>query len=156
MGTIIAPEAEVEFKDGSRFKGAVCAKKIAVQDDVTILHHSSAMPLPAAVVLELEAGDNFLAAIAETYELQQNYPNPFNPATTIRFALPEPGEITLKIYDPSGRLVKTLVSSYMGAGYHNVIWNSTNDTGNRVASGLYFYELKSGNFRQVRKMLLLK
>ncbi len=89
--------------------------------------------------------------IPTRYELSQNYPNPFNPSTTINFALPKSGSVTLKVYDILGRLVTTLISSDMKAGYHNINFNATN-----LASGVYFYELKAGDFVSVKKLMLLK
>jgi hypothetical protein len=104
------------------------------------------------------------AAAVTSYELAQNYPNPFsqiprfagNPSTTIRFALPEAGEVSLKIYDVTGQLVQTLVDGVVEAGRHQVVWDGTNQHGVQVASGVYFYQLRAGEFKQVRKMSLLR
>ncbi len=102
-------------------------------------------------------------ALPKTYTLAQNYPNPFNPNTTIKFALPEAGRVTLKIYNVAGQLVNTLVNENIAAGYHNVVWNGKNSSGQFVASGLYFYHLKASpsassaqGFERVRKMILMK
>jgi hypothetical protein len=91
--------------------------------------------------------------------LDQNFPNPFNPITTIRFGLPEPSQVSLKIFDMLGREVVTLINKELSAGYHNYEWN-----GARLASGMYIYRLtaasSNGNtpqhFIQVKKMMLLK
>jgi hypothetical protein len=91
-----------------------------------------------------------------SYQLEQNYPNPFNPTTTIRFALPEAAEVNLKIYDVAGQLVQTLVGGVVEAGRYQVVWDGTNQNGLEVASGVYFYQLRAGEFRQVRKMSLLR
>ncbi len=91
-----------------------------------------------------------------SYELAQNYPNPFNPSTTIRFALPEAAEVSLKIYDIAGQLVQTLVGGVIEAGRHQVVWDGTNQHGVLVASGIYFYQLRAGAFKQVRKMSLVR
>ncbi len=85
------------------------------------------------------------------YILAQNYPNPFNPETTIRFYLPQSGPTMLTIYDVRGRIVKRLLENNMTAGPHSLHVNAR-----ELASGVYFYELKSGNFRQVKKMMILK
>jgi hypothetical protein len=90
-------------------------------------------------------------SIPDKYELSQNHPNPFNPVTEIRFGLPEAGFTTMKIYNINGQLVKTLIEQNMDAGYHN-----TSFGGNDISSGIYFYELTSANFRQLKRMLLLK
>ncbi len=156
LGTIIAPNAEVGLKRGSRFKGAICAQTIRVQSDVVVLHHSSSTALPAPLALNFQKLGDFSNAVINEYELEQNYPNPFNPTTTIRFALPAAGETSLKVFDIQGRLVKTIISGYLEAGRYDFQWNSTDDSEQRVASGVYFYELQAADFRQVKKMLLLK
>jgi uncharacterized delta-60 repeat protein len=90
------------------------------------------------------------------FVLSQNYPNPFNPTTRIEFTLAKSGFVTLKIYDLGGRVVRTLVSQQLSAGYKSVTWDGKNQDGNDAASGVYFYELKVGDFSQSKKMLLLK
>lgn len=94
--------------------------------------------------------------IPETYELEQNYPNPFNPVTRIQFALPRPGEVSLVIYNSLGQKVRTLVSEYREAGYHILTWDASNDDGQKVGSGMYFYVVNAGEFWAVKKMILLK
>jgi len=88
--------------------------------------------------------------------LAQNYPNPFNPVTTIRFSSSREGHIELTVYDVKGRRVSTLVDRKMQAGRHAVSWNGTNDSGNSVASGIYFYRLKMRDKVLTRKMVLLR
>ncbi|MCK5407328.1 MAG: T9SS type A sorting domain-containing protein, partial [Candidatus Krumholzibacteria bacterium] len=91
------------------------------------------------------------------YSLGQNYPNPFNPSTTIGFTVAQSGHVTLKIYDVAGRLVRTLVDERRRPGtVYSSKWDGRNDSGERVASGVYFYKLVAGNFTQVRKLVLLK
>jgi hypothetical protein len=96
------------------------------------------------------------AAAVTSYELMQNYPNPFNPSTKISFALPEAAAVSLKIYDIAGQLVQSLVDGVMEAGRHQVVWDGTNQHGVKVASGVYFYQLRAGEFKQVRKMSLVR
>jgi hypothetical protein len=86
-----------------------------------------------------------------TYSLAQNYPNPFNPATTINYTLEKPGLVTLKVYDLLGSLVTTLVNEEKSAGEHTVNFNAAN-----LTSGLYFYQITSGDFNSVKKMMLVK
>jgi len=101
-------------------------------------------------------------AAPERIALYPVYPNPFNPSTTINFAMPEAGNVTLRIYSLTGQLVKTLVDGKMRAGRHNVSWNGRDQAGAVVASGIYFYQLvaqkESGEaaFTQVRRMVLVK
>lgn len=102
-----------------------------------------------------EAGET-AEALPETFELRQNYPNPFNPSTTISFALPEAREVSLVIFNSYGQLVKQLVASEMAAGQHEVEWDATDDNGRRVASGVYLYILKAGDFVSQRKLVLMK
>jgi hypothetical protein len=94
--------------------------------------------------------------IPQEFKLSQNYPNPFNPSTVIEFTLPKYQRVSLVIYDILGRIVKTLVNEERHAGQHRVTWNSTNNLGTSVSSGVYFYELKTNEMRQVRKMMLLR
>jgi len=85
------------------------------------------------------------------YELSQNYPNPFNPSTTIRYAVPAAGSVALKVYNMLGQVVMTLVDAHQNAGSYVVVFDAS-----RLASGVYFYQLKTDNFSNVKKMLLLK
>ncbi|MCP4545011.1 MAG: T9SS type A sorting domain-containing protein [bacterium] len=89
--------------------------------------------------------------------LLRNYPNPFNPYTTIAFALAAQGPVRLAVYDISGRLVKTLIADDVrSAGRHEAVWNSRDERGRPVASGIYFYRLEVGNWQDEGKMILLK
>jgi len=93
--------------------------------------------------------------------LGQNYPNPFNPDTWLPYALSKSAEVTVKIYDVDGRLVRTLSIGQKPAGIYDTkglaaYWNGRNDTGEKVSSGLYFYKLSAGQFAQVKRMVILK
>lgn len=89
------------------------------------------------------------------FELRQNYPNPFNPSTNIRYNLPESNFITLTIYNSSGQKVRTLVNSNQSSGNHTIEWDSRNDNGVLVSSGIYYYRLNVGNEKVLsRKMIL--
>jgi serine protease AprX len=95
------------------------------------------------------------------FSLEQNYPNPFNPVTTIRFKvkgerLKAPTPTSLKIYNILGQLVRTIVDEPKSAGEYEVVWDGKNERGEEMASGIYFYRLKAGDFTETRKMLLLK
>lgn len=89
--------------------------------------------------------------ILETFDLSQNYPNPFNPVTTISWQLPVGSHQVLKIFDVLGNEVATLVDEYRGAGRYEVTFD-----GSGLASGLYIYQLRAGNFTSTKKMMLLK
>jgi hypothetical protein len=86
-----------------------------------------------------------------TYALSQNYPNPFNPSTTINFDLPTDGNVSLKLYDMSGKEVATLVNEVRSAGYYSVNFNAS-----QLTSGVYFYTISADNFTATKKMLLVK
>jgi hypothetical protein len=96
------------------------------------------------------------SALPDNFTLDQNFPNPFNPTTQIRFGIPEAGNVTLKIYNSVGQLVKTLVDGNMSEGYHQATWDATDNTGSKLSSGVYIYRITAGTFAQVNKMLLLK
>jgi len=90
------------------------------------------------------------------YVLHQNYPNPTNPSTTIRYALPEEGRITLSIFNVSGQQVRTLVNEWQQAGTHAVHWDGKDESGREAGSGIYLCRMKTGAFSQVNKMVLLR
>jgi PKD repeat protein len=94
--------------------------------------------------------------IPQEYALHQNYPNPFNPATTLRFDLPEKSYVIITVYDLMGNKINTLISEQMDPGYKAIQWNATNNLGQPVSAGLYLYTIQAGEFRQTKKMVLLK
>jgi len=90
------------------------------------------------------------------YNLYQNYPNPFNPSTTIKFSLKRNEFVSLKIYNILGQEIKTLLRSYKEKGIHTVVWDGTDSKGKPVASGLYFYRLRTGNFSKTLKLIITR
>lgn len=88
--------------------------------------------------------------------LSQNYPNPFNPVTMIRFGIEARGDVHLRIYDPAGRLMRTLVDEPREAGHYTEEWDGRDNAGRAVASGVYFYKLEAGRFEETKKMVLLR
>lgn len=101
--------------------------------------------------IQITAIDNHNTLLKYMYSLAQNYPNPFNPVTKIKYSLPYLTQVTLKIYDMLGREVTTLVNEEKPAGYFEVEFN-----GSGLTSGIYFYQLKAGNFAETKKLVLLK
>ena len=95
-------------------------------------------------------------AVPEKVELNGNFPNPFNPTTTIKFGLPEDGYVQLNIYSMSSQKVRTLIDGQVSKGYHQIVWDGRNESGQPVSGGLYVYVLKTGNKRMLKKMLLVK
>jgi photosystem II stability/assembly factor-like uncharacterized protein len=107
--------------------------------------------------------DNAIDSGLEGFSLEQNYPNPFNPVTKIKFKIPGQDRndntlITLKVYDSLGREVATLVNGAKPAGEYEVEFNAVSHSGNvrNLPSGIYFYQLKAGDYIETRKMVLLK
>jgi hypothetical protein len=94
--------------------------------------------------------------VPNVFRLSQNHPNPFNPSTSIFFSLQEKGQASLVIYDLMGRKVRTLVSSELEAGEHELVWDGRDSSGGEVASGVYLYRLRSNGSSQVRRMTLLR
>ena len=88
--------------------------------------------------------------------LKGNYPNPFNPDTIISFSLKAKEQVSIKVYDIRGRLVKTLIEEQLPAGEHIIVWDGTNNSGNLVASGIYFSKMITEDYRATKKMSLIK
>ena len=85
-----------------------------------------------------------------------NYPNPFNPITTLRYDLPEDAFVRITVYDMLGKVVSNLLNTNQSSGNKSVQWNATNNQGQPVSAGLYLYTIEAGDFRQTKKMILLK
>ena len=97
---------------------------------------------------ENEAKD---ANLPKKFALHDNYPNPFNPATTIRYDLPREAHVKITVFDITGAEVVTLIDRSEPAGYHDITFTVSN-----LASGIYFYQMKAGDFSTVKRMVLLK
>ncbi|MCD6374216.1 MAG: DUF5123 domain-containing protein, partial [Caldisericaceae bacterium] len=113
---------------------------ITMDDDKTV-----------TAVFELETAIGNNNQLPLEYALYQNFPNPFNPTTTIAFDLKESGQVTLKVFDVLGREVATVIDKPMKAGRYKVVFYNP-----KMASGVYFYQLKAGDFSAIKKMLLVK
>ncbi|UCD16857.1 MAG: T9SS type A sorting domain-containing protein [Candidatus Zixiibacteriota bacterium] len=94
--------------------------------------------------------------LPEDFSLAQNFPNPFNPNTIISFRLPHEADVSLDVYNIMGQVVTTLIDRRLGRGEHVVTWNGTDSQHNRVATGIYFYQLRADGFVETRKMVMLK
>jgi flagellar hook assembly protein FlgD len=93
----------------------------------------------------------------QAFALGQNVPNPFNPSTTIYYDVPAGGgNVSLRIYDVSGRLVRVLVDGHQAEGSRSVTWDGTGDRGTSLASGVYFYRMSAPGFDDTKKMVLLR
>jgi aminopeptidase N len=108
-------------------------------NDIVLKQGGTTIGIPGAIEIPLK------------YMLYQNYPNPFNPVSKITFDLPEKSEVTIKVYDVIGRLIKVLLNETKDAGSYSVTFNGTN-----LPSGVYYYEIKAGNYTAAKKMALIK
>lgn len=112
--------------------------------------------IPADVVQIAYRVRNEQETLPEDFVLHQNYPNPFNPVTEISFNLPNAGDVTLEVYNIMGQKVNTLINERFEAGNHSVTWDSRDNNGHSVSSGIYFYRLTTDEFIDTKKMILLK
>lgn len=95
-------------------------------------------------------------AVPLAFSLEHNYPNPFNPSTAIQFALPKSSHVKMTVYNSAGQLVRTLIDKDMSAAHHTVRWDGTNDGGQSVSSGVYFYRIEADSYDNTKRMMLLK
>ena len=107
-------------------------------------------------VIQLSTLSNDNTNVAERFMLHQNFPNPFNPITTLRYDLPEDAFVKIRVFDMSGNLVKTLVNKTMTSGFQSIRWDANNNLGQPVSAGVYLYSIEAGEFRETKKMILLK
>jgi hypothetical protein len=94
--------------------------------------------------------------VPPVFTLHQNFPNPFNPETTIKYDLAEASHVKLRIYNVVGQVVRTLVAEHQPAGQYQVKWNGIDDRGIPVSSGIYLYQISTGKFQDIRRLMLLK
>ena len=92
----------------------------------------------------------------ESFFLSQNYPNPFNPSTTIQYTLPDPAQVTIRIYDGLGKELRTILDAYQTSGTHKVKWDGKDANGISVASGFYIYRIDAGGKAESKMMVLMK
>jgi hypothetical protein len=130
-----------EFEDNARFE---------IANGVVFDGSQLSNPVVALGSLNVESTPTEFA-------LLQNFPNPFNPETTIKYNVANGGNVSLRIYNVVGQVVKTLVAEQQNAGRYTVRWNGTDDRGVSVSSGIYFYQITAGSdFQDVKKLMLLK
>jgi len=109
--------------------------------------------LNESIVENIEGG---VSTIPKTFALKQNYPNPFNPVTTIKYQIPAESRVVLSVYNILGQRIKTILNDVQPAGYYTVQWNGRDETGNQVASGIYFYRIQADGYVNTCKMLFMK
>ena len=103
-----------------------------------------------------DADDNDKDLLPDNFVLEQNYPNPYNSTTRISYSLSEKADVELTVYNLLGQKIKILVETSKPAGRYSVLWDGTDYDGHEVSSGIYFYSLTAGDFRDSKKMVLLK
>ena len=108
------------------------------------------------IILTMDALGVDQGGVPTAYRLSDAYPNPFNPMTKFNYEVPNTEHVSIDIYNLTGRHIKSLVNSIQNPGYKTVQWNATNDRNEPVSGGLYLYTIESGDFKQTKKMLLLK
>jgi len=110
--------------------------------------------IAASKAISIEVGVDLI--LPEKFVLYRNYPNPFNPTTNIRFDMPTAGHVSLEVYNVLGERVRSLVNTNLNAGRYQYQWDSTNDAGMNVTSGIYFYRIQAADHQKVMKMILMK
>lgn len=117
---------------------------------------SFVLNLGGMLITTVEDSNLAQSILPTMFELQQNYPNPFNPETTIQYSLPKGSEVTIRIFNILGHLVKTFIQGYQHPGNYRLIWDGTNNHGENAASGTYYYQIKTDGFIDVQKMTLVR
>jgi hypothetical protein len=115
-----------------------------IVDDVEVSNPITALP---------SEDDN---TVIEGFTLEQNYPNPFNPSTQISFQIPTTEFVQIIAYNSLGQKMRTILSEQLSTGIHQVSWDGKDDNGVELPAGVYYYQMKAGDFQQTRKMLFVK
>jgi hypothetical protein len=136
-------------------EGGRAGYTIAADSDLVAISDSVALHIYRVPIVPTDIPDQ-PSTLPDELVLHQNYPNPFNPETTIRFVLPRLGEIRLSVYNVLGQRVAELLHEKLAAGMYEVHWDGSTASGDRAASGVYFYRLETDFGTQTRKMMLLK
>ena len=126
------------------------------QADITISNLILAGVNGIAIECDSDASFDLNFGMPLETSLNKNFPNPFNPSTTIPFQLEKAGYVSLKVYDMSGSLVKTIASEYRDAGSYEVIWNGLNNDGQQVASGQYILKMSAPSYSNTLQMTFIK
>ena len=129
---------------------------IAIEPSIASSFTETEMELDYVRVYEASILSSQAETVPNDFNVMQNNPNPFNPVTILRYKLPRESFVNITIYNMLGNLVNNLVSQKQIAGYKSVQWNATNNQGQPVSAGVYFYTIQAGEFRQTKKMVLLK
>ncbi|MGE5810641.1 MAG: C25 family cysteine peptidase [Ignavibacteria bacterium] len=139
--------SEAKFSLGEVWENSLYKESIFYRRSVNIFGDPS-LKLKYDILADAKPPEIILPA---QYSLNQNFPNPFNPSTTIKFSIPEDGIVEMKVYNILGNEVASIANGFFKAGEHSINFNAAD-----LSSGVYFYTIKSKNFTQTRKMMLLK
>ena len=150
---MIPHSSAIALLETAGFQSITCDWLVFATDgqDTTMSDEIRTLFLDARPVLTVDE-----SVVPEVFALHQNYPNPFNPTTTINYDIPESQVVSIMIYDIMGREVRSLVNEFQEVGYRSVRWDATDNFGRVVSAGMYVYTIQAGDFRQVKKMVLLK
>ena len=150
---MIPHSSAIALLETAGFQSITCDWLVFATDgqDTTMSDEIRTLFIDARPVLTVDE-----SMVPEVFALHQNYPNPFNPTTTINYDIPESQVVSIMIYDIMGREVRSLLNEFQEVGYRSVRWDATDNFGRAVSAGMYVYTIQAGDFRQVRKMVLLK
>ncbi len=154
------PIAELHFKLDNGVTG-VELKAVELENpnhQLTYYYNDYSSGRPEVQSVHPEFETQFVAkdAVPSVFALHQNSPNPFNPTTSIKYDMPKAGDVQIAVFNVLGQRVTDLVNGYQEAGSHEVVWNGKDDAGSSVASGIYFYRIKTSEYSDTKKMVLLK
>ncbi|MBC8229328.1 right-handed parallel beta-helix repeat-containing protein [bacterium] len=164
-GTLDQTDIEMRIYDqeDNPAKGKVnCIPWTNAEHDTLYDGTSKASPTRLPVVeLNKVKTNNVEESLPDKFSLLQNYPNPFNPDTWIPYSLPQSADVTIRIYNVSGNVVRKINLAHQAAGFYlskdkAIYWNGRNDYGEKVPSGVYFYQIKAGKFISVKKAVIAK
>ena len=161
---VISPtSATVAASDSLLFR--VTATPLVAQPEAGyLIFNDNSSPSPDSMRVEVTSVTGVITNdLPAEFTLEQNYPNPFNPSTVIRYALPVPSHVTIRIYNLLGQEINTLVDEIQDVGLRSILWNSSKSEGYMLSSGFYYYRIEAvglsdltKSFTQVKKMMLLK
>jgi len=155
------PIAELHFKLDNGVKG-VELQAVELENpnhSLTYYYNDYSSGRPEVQSVHPEFATQYVAkdaAVPTVFALHQNSPNPFNPTTSIKYDMPKAGDVQIAVFNVLGQRVTDLINGYQEAGSHEVVWNGKDDAGSSVASGIYFYRIKTSEFSDTKKMLLMK
>ncbi len=129
---------------------------IAIEQSISQNFTAASMEIDYVKIYEAVTLLNYKNLNPRRFQLFQNYPNPFNPSTTLKYILPDDDLVKITIYDMLGNEVKNLIDTKQSSGFKSIQWNATNNRGQLVSAGVYLYSIEVGEYRNTKKMILLK